>query len=89
MKVHSPNGLSDLITAHPIEIVGNADLARKKAKAPFFAPGRLIDRHDLHRGLSRLGDNERLTPRGLLNQPRQVRLRPVYINGLHRVSPWA
>src|SRR6266446_8398759 len=63
----------DLALTHPVEIVRDSDLARKKPEA--MRLGRGLERGHFDQRLARLGDHERLALRGPVDQLGELGLR--------------
>src|SRR5690606_1441534 len=77
----------DLLFAHTIEISGYHELSGHEAEpARFMGRGRL-ERDHLDHGLAVPAEDEGLALRRLLEQPRQMRLRFMDVDGVHARAP--
>ncbi len=62
----------DLVTAHPIEIVRDDNLAHHEAEPALLCLCGLVNRDDLHHRFSCLGDYKGLSPGSFLDQSREM-----------------
>src|SRR5208282_1426904 len=77
--------LFDLLLVHGVEIVRHGELPRHEIEA--LRRGGGVDRHDLDQRLARLGDDERLPLRGGVDEPGEVGLGLVDVDGAHWPYP--
>src|SRR3546814_14079264 len=61
--------VGDLGFEHAIEILRYRELSRHEAQPPNLTRARSVECHDLHHRSAGFGDDERIAPRRLLDQP--------------------
>jgi hypothetical protein len=82
----APEEPLDCSAAHFVEVVRHFDFASHEAD-PFDAhSSRRVKRHDFNQRLAGLGDDERLSFGGFVNQTRQKHLRFLDIESTHGIS---
>jgi hypothetical protein len=75
----------DLLFAHSVKIVRHRDLPRHETEPPYLSTGGSAQGGDLYDWFAGLGNNERLTLRGLFYQFRELSFRFVNVHRLHSV----
>src|SRR5437588_6929503 len=76
--------LLDLIREHRVEIVRDRDLSGEEAEPLNFAGNRSVERDHFDQRFAGFGDHERLAFGGTVDQPREMGLGFVDVDGSHR-----